>query len=227
MRTKKQVIDIYHQIDPAVYTQERFLTPAGRLIDGAEKDSVKKLLLDFRRPDEKFFLLDAACGPGRLSSYLKTCFPKAQITGVDINDNMLAAARKNKTRFVKGDLYNLPFNNETFDVVCGLRFSMHMADLPTVLKELTRVVKKNGVLIFDIFNKKSILLMKPGDCHYYTLEEIKKMARNCGLRFFEYKGIILLGETVLRKFLPASIFVSPPRILQSLASKLVVGLRKD
>ena len=119
----------YSQVDPIDYALQRFTTPAGKIIDEVEKKSVLDLLLNSGiNRTKKLRILDVATGPGRLAFYLESHLRKAEITGIDINENMLQRARKiavdnkSKVNFMKGDIYKLPFNENQFDVVTGLRF---------------------------------------------------------------------------------------------------------
>lgn len=56
-------------------------------------------------------LLDLCCGTGLSTSALRTCYPRARITGVDISPGMLATARKKRelrdVRFIAGDAMQL------------------------------------------------------------------------------------------------------------------------
>lgn len=230
----------YSQVDPVDYTLQRFMTPAGKLIDEIEKKSVLDLLLNSGiDQSEKFSLLDVATGPGRLAFYLEAHLPKARITGVDINENMLQRARKiaednkSKVHFMKGDLYNLPFKDRQFDVITGLRFSMHIPQMKKVIKEFSRILKNDGVVIFDIFNSHSILQLRSmnRDRGFYTIEEIIQTAQNYKLEFQGYKGILFFGETLLRKFPEKFLFllsfiITPPKLMERFSSKLVLCFRK-
>ena len=167
MKNKYWAKNKYSTVDPLDYEIARFRTNAGKLIDEAEKRAVLDLLLNSGIDYKKDFkILDAATGPGRLAFYLSDHLREAKITGVDINENMLRRAReiagekKVNINFIKGDIYHLPFQKAQFDAVVGLRFSMHLPDIDSLIRELARVLKKDGILIFDIFNLKSILRLR-------------------------------------------------------------------
>ena len=53
---------------------------------------------------------------------------------------------------VNCDAFHLPFNHETFDLILCSRFVPHIQDLHRLLREYQRVLKPNGLIIFDACN---------------------------------------------------------------------------
>ena len=96
-------------------------------------------------------VLDVACGTGDLSLELNKN-AKAQIIGTDFCRPMLAvAAEKNSLGadipFVEADAMTLPFADGSFD---GVTIAFGLRNLPNFengLKELNRVLKRNGKLV--------------------------------------------------------------------------------
>lgn len=246
MKSKYWAKKTYRKFDPVKYDQDRFVGPAGGMIDEVEKEAVLDLLCSYfpqvRKRKKSLKVLNVACGTGRLTVFLKEKLQKADITGLDINSNMLSLAidkakkGKKKIKFLVGDIYNLPFADSKFDALVGLRFSMHLPRMEKVLKELSRVIKKEGVVVFDIFNLDSLLRLGmfgrlPKVNLIYKLEEISKKASRAGLRLEDKKGVLLLGESVLRKcpedLLPLLSFsLRPPIYFSGLATKLVLSFKK-
>ncbi len=244
MKTRYWAKKKYSIIDPDEYTKDRFSTLAGRMIDETEEKAVAYLLLGYlpQNTENKLKILDVATGTGRLAFFLERNLKQVEITGVDINENMLKGARdiakekKSKIIFIKGDIYHLPFKKEQFDVVVGLRFSMHLPHIDKTIKEFSRILEKGGILIFDIFNYHSVLRIKLGnmekkECGFYTIEEITKVAQNYGFKLLEHKGILLFGETILRKISGKVLFlfstiIRPPRFLEKYSTKLLLCFKK-
>lgn len=244
MKAKYWAKKKYSGIDPVDYEIARFRTNAGILIDAIEKTAVLDLLGRYQgKQDKKSIILDAACGPGRLAFFLEKNLTNAAITGADINRNMIRGARinaltgKSKVKFTEADLYHLPFVQNQFDVVAGLRFSMHLPDINSVLMEFQRVLKPGGILIFDILNSRSVLKMKilpgttPVESGLYSSRDIVGKASDCRLEFLGKKGILLLGETVIRRFPDKFLFLlylfdKPPFFLQDFSTKIVLCFRK-
>lgn len=245
MKDKYWAMKKYGEVDPGQYEKARFRTNAGKLIDKIEKGTVLGLLIKYQKYYHKrLTILDCACGPGRLAFFLEKNLTNVAITGIDINKNMVDAAKEtgleqnSRVKFMTADFYHLPFNNNQFDVIAGLRFSMHIPDINLVLKELSRILKVGGVLIFDIFNQQSILRFnstsekvkkQPG---FYSCQDIIRDAYNYKLEFLGRRGIFLFGETIVRcfpdkRFFFLSLLNTPPFFLQNFSTKIVLCFRKN
>lgn len=89
-------------------------------------------------------LLDVGCGEGLgLEKLLRKHFPK-KVYGVDINSNALKIAKNTLPNvvFEKGDIKNLRFKENIFDLVIALEVVEHVRDFNTSINELVRVSKK-------------------------------------------------------------------------------------
>lgn len=89
-------------------------------------------------------LLDAGCGAGMaltLASELG-----ARISGVDASAALLeiASRRLPDAKFAQGDIEELPFDDNAFDVVTGFNSFQFAADPVAALKEARRVTKLGG-----------------------------------------------------------------------------------
>jgi ubiquinone/menaquinone biosynthesis C-methylase UbiE len=75
-------------------------------------------------------------------------------TATDLSPGMVEVAVRNAKNLgldVDGkvaDAESLPFDDETFDLVCGHAVLHHIPDLPTAMKEVMRVLKPGGRFIF-------------------------------------------------------------------------------
>ena len=96
-------------------------------------------------------VLDAACGTGRYASYLHS--RGHSVTGVDQSPAMLDLARAKlpRSRFVTGQLTDLPLDDDSADAaVCALAL-VHLPDINPAMSELARVVRPGGrILISDV-----------------------------------------------------------------------------
>lgn len=93
-------------------------------------------------------LLDAGCGEGHWLQYLSKRFPEAKYTGIEIAANRAAKARDRLpgVRILQGDIANIAFPGDSFDVVTCMEALEHVPDWSTVLAELIRVAKKTVFL---------------------------------------------------------------------------------
>ena len=100
-------------------------------------------------------VLDVGCGPGNLLVALSTDTPEF-LVGVDIDAFFLASGRSQIGELVdrssvdpallRGALPNLPFADESFDLVTCFLVMPHVPDDKTALTELARVLKTGGTL---------------------------------------------------------------------------------
>lgn len=98
-------------------------------------------------------ILDLGCGPGRFSRELSLLFPKAQIFGLDLAQNMLVQAKKKqswrcKWSLVAADMKSMPFATGIFDLVFANQVVHWGNPLAQVFRELNRVMNVNGCLMF-------------------------------------------------------------------------------
>ncbi len=97
--------------------------------------------------------LDVGTGTGDLAVELRR-WGAAQVVGVDFSEEMLRAAR---AKLVKGarsasvwamaDALRLPFPNDTFGCLTNAFLLRNLADLPSGLAEMARVLKPGGRLV--------------------------------------------------------------------------------
>lgn len=108
-------------------------------------DEFKKLL-----PSGK--MLDLGCGFGRDSSLFVPA--GYDYTGIDLSDGMLVEANKKfpQTKFIKMDLCNLNFENNTFDGIWSFAAYLHIPkdEINQALSEANRVLKKDGIGFISI-----------------------------------------------------------------------------
>ena len=93
--------------------------------------------------------LDAACGTGRHSAYLRG--RGFGVIGVDANSSMLAVAEAKvpDADFRQGDLAALPLDDASVDlVVCSLALT-HVERLGPVVAEFARVVRPGGSIVLS------------------------------------------------------------------------------
>ena len=105
-----------------------------------------------------FKLLEVGCGPGYFLRCVERWFPKCKAVGTDIEQELLEHAKKylRKTKLVRHNAHNLPFSNESFDVIVSLQVIEHLEKLESFFKEANRVLRKEGLLIISTPNLNGI-----------------------------------------------------------------------
>jgi SAM-dependent methyltransferase len=107
------------------------------------------------RPARGEAVLDAGSGLGGPARYLAAAFG-CQVEGVDLSPDYVAIARlltdraglSDRVSFSEGDLLHLPFDDARFDLVWAQHVAMNIADRAGLYRELRRVLKPGGRLVF-------------------------------------------------------------------------------
>lgn len=110
-------------------------------------------------------VLDAGCGRGFYVQGL-TFFPFVkEIHGIDLNVQYLLRARKNikdnRVKVRQGSLYQLPFANNTFDLVICSEVLEHLDRDDQAVREIYRVLKPGGSAVFSVPHANYPLLWDP------------------------------------------------------------------
>jgi tocopherol O-methyltransferase len=111
-------------------------------------------LLNWANVQQAEQILDVGCGIGGSSLYLATKF-NASATGITLSpvqaerasDRARAAHLEERTTFQVADALNLPFSDQSFDLVWSLESGEHMPDKQQFLRECYRVLKPGGHFI--------------------------------------------------------------------------------
>lgn len=98
-------------------------------------------------------LLDVGAGSGTITASLAKYLPKGQVTAVDLSSEILAKAAAHAEReeaknivFQEANVNDLPFPNNTFDVVHTSQMLLYQPSPPSALRELLRVTKPGGIV---------------------------------------------------------------------------------
>ena len=100
-------------------------------------------------------ILDIGCGAGW---YLKKLERMGDTIGLDFCMNYLSQARDfcKKSLFINADAQRLPFRNNYFDLILCTEVLEHLPFPCQCLKEIARVLSKNGVAVITTPMKNSI-----------------------------------------------------------------------
>jgi ubiquinone/menaquinone biosynthesis C-methylase UbiE len=94
-------------------------------------------------------VLDVACGTGIVARTAADCLGgRGRVVGVDLNEAMLTVARRVRPELEwrQGDVRELPFPDESFDVVLCQMALMFFPDRAPALREMRRVVRESGTV---------------------------------------------------------------------------------
>jgi SAM-dependent methyltransferase len=94
-------------------------------------------------------VLDVACGTGFVGARVN---PGCKITGIDVNEGMLAVARQNNNiDWHLGSATELPFNDASFDVVLCQQGLQYFPDRIAAVKEMARVLTPGGRISLNVW----------------------------------------------------------------------------
>ncbi len=133
-------------------------------------------------------LLEVGCGEGRGVSLL---IPKAEkFSAIDKIEAIVEGLKKKfpEGDFISGNIPPLPYPDNTFDCVVSFQVIEHIADDHLYLKEISRVLKPNGLALITTPNRPMSLSRNPWHEREYTAEELTLLAK----KYFsevEMKGI--------------------------------------
>ena len=147
-----------------------------------------KALLDIIRFKEGIKVLDVGCGVG--GEVIELANLGGDCIGLDAAKDAVRLINQVRDDFelkVKGfygDACNLPFDDESFDVVMSWEFFEHVADFDQAMKEQIRVLRKGGRLVIENSN-----LLNP----FVLLDLLIKYPRRTqgkhgGIKWFFTKG---------------------------------------
>ena len=95
-------------------------------------------------PDAR--VLDVCCGSGVVGASFKGRV--GHIEGLDLTPEMVALAETRLDNVTKGDVYDIPFDDGTFDLVCNREVLHLFPDPHRPVAEVFRVLKPGGQFIF-------------------------------------------------------------------------------
>jgi 2-polyprenyl-6-hydroxyphenyl methylase/3-demethylubiquinone-9 3-methyltransferase len=93
-------------------------------------------------------LVDIGCGGGLLATHLDAY----RYVGIDLSAPSLRVAAGHGVVPLRADAVALPLRDRVADVIVAGELFEHVEDLPRVIAEIARVLRPEGVLVFDTIN---------------------------------------------------------------------------
>lgn len=177
------------------------------------------------------------------------------VSTIDISKKLCEANRVSPERIVVATGENLPFDNDTFDIIYSANVIEHSNDPKEVLKEALRVLKPGGILHFEMPNFTSffeghyLVLMPPlwfkfilpwyirfilrrDDAFARTLHTninpiwLRKTIRSLARENNFSLSIISMGEEIFRERLNSISFDYQHKVMETKTSFLISFLKK-
>ena len=158
---------------------------------------------ELKKPIDDMEVLDVGTGPGRDIKFMYSKGVKRAV-GLDNSEEFIkilkALEEKGeipKNSFVKGDMLDIPFDNETFDIVRQNASLLHIPIttkgemLDKAIQESYRVLKENGILFVSVKKGKGVQLIDTKEglgariYQMHTVESITKILEEYHFRILD------------------------------------------
>lgn len=167
-------------------------------------------------------ILDAGCGSGSMAREIAKAAPEANVVGIDIRDTYVDYARRRTAdaglqnlSFKAGDVRELPFPNDSFDIIWTKYLLQWVTNPMQAMREFARVLKPGGLLVSANFDGFAVTHEPPDPAIQPMTEFVfgnlvdsfigRKMAgmcRDCGLVDIDVKMEMDRVFTVIGKIDP-------------------------
>lgn len=160
------------------------------------------------------------------------------ISGCDVSESLIRLAQKNypQMNLYVGDIWQMPFTGEMYDLVYCIRSSWYMKDFLDVIPKMLDITNSGGTVIFNVLNDCNASNRKaqikgyfvrfavrvygavrvlfcnrdyiaPCPNFYFKLEKIRKVLSNYGLKYDVYSTEQLLGHREFNKCSQKLLFI--------------------
>ncbi len=152
-------------------------------------DMTNKSFLDFLKLGEKDSVLEVGSGLGLLAAEVAKNIPEGKVIGLEKSEEQLKKCpiTVSNLTFINGDAQDMPFEDDSFDVVYCRYILEHVNNPLKVLNEVRRVLAAGGRLFIQENNILAIEMYP--DCPYF-----KKAWQKFALLQYELGGDALIGK---------------------------------
>lgn len=157
-----------------------------------------------------FRIIEVGCGPGYFLRCAEKWFPAAEIYGLDIDSSLISFASRQvqRTRLIHHDGHELPFESNTFDIVCSFQVIEHLKEPAAFFGEAKRILTDKGLLLISTPNPAGIpakVLKGRWQGNRFdhislkTPKEWKRIMLSCGFQILDDGTTLLTGFKLLQK----------------------------
>ena len=190
--------------------RDLFSPGSGEFFHRRKRDLIREYFLRRRLDTRPLSYLDVGCGKGELVSMLRSDF--ARVAGCDLSEAMLAVGGLN-AKGIEARTHKqpdqIPFADGEFDFVTAICVYHHVLPTarPALLREMLRVVKKNGTLAIiehNPYNPVTQLIVSrtPIDADAILLRpaETVRLFEAAGVAVEDTRYFLYLPESAYRRF---------------------------
>ncbi len=161
-------------------------------------------------------ILDMGCGEGIGLEKLKKQFPQKMVLGIDLERENVEICKRYQLDVVRSNVYNLALKNESIDLCICIDMLEHLNEPLNGLKELSRILKKGGLLVMTIPNDRNFFIARiamfmfkeafydAGHEKKWTPRSITRLFLDAGLEIQERKNLpFIFWQTSLHHLIVA------------------------
>ncbi len=154
-------------------------------------------------------VLDVGCADGVFTKVILDKTKASQVVGIDVLKTSINWAKKHwrrnrKMKFMVADTHKLPFKADSFDAVFSLEMLEHVFEPAKAVKEMRRVLKRDGYAIFLVPTENLLfriiwflwqfsgrMVWKDTHIQNYQNESLLQLTKQGGFKIEESKKFLL------------------------------------
>ncbi len=182
----------------ARYEERRFHGRSGEFVNLKELESVYRYIARYVKKDQP--VLDFPCGTGRLDRFLKQ--RAVEVIGADYSEAMLRRARNEVAiPFIRADAFRIPFKDSMIGCVASLRFLFHYREVEPFFQEVGRILKEDGVFIFDTFkwSPRAFSFLNEKRVYVHSTGKIRKSLARMGMDVVEERHSFFFSPMLYKR----------------------------
>jgi len=179
-------------------------------------------------------ILDLGTAEGRMLDVVSRKHPLSRCIGIEYNIELVEYGKKQFPHLflVQGDIDNLSFKSESFDVVIATAVIEHVPHPDNVIQEVKRVLNRSGIIIITspdpFWEHLAKIVGHLKDVRHYEVMNIKRLYRLINRNGFSVVKVqkFMLSPIGLPLEFPIEKAIRMARLNFLLANQLVVGKKK-
>ena len=144
-------------------------------------------------------IIDVGCGAGGTALVLAKKFPDCEVVGIDLSELLLKIAEKSvqaaklgeRVKFEKADVQQIPYPDNSFEVVINLNMVHLVEDPIKMLNEMERILKPEGFLFIADLKRSWLGIIEKEIKSSFTLSEAKALFKQSDLRKGVFSSSVL------------------------------------